>query len=304
MIGKLDLYRIFSVVSKNKSFSKAAQELYMTQSAVSQAILRLEKELEVKLFHRTPKGAMLTNEGKVLNEHINSALGIIDVAEGKIQAHKGLRKGELRIAVGDTISRYFLLPYLEDFHARFPGIKLKILNGTTPEILDFIKAGEADVGVCNLPIEDEQFQVVPCMEIHDVFVCGDKYKRISEIPISFDHLMELPLIFFEKSTISRKYVDRFLKKKGYSISPVFELGSYELIMDFAKGNLGISCVVREFSQEYLQRGILHEVLLEEEIPSRQIGIVKLRSVPFSRAAEKFVRSIEPNMRVEGEAEGR
>ncbi|WP_405097914.1 LysR family transcriptional regulator [Oceanobacillus sp. FSL H7-0719] len=295
MVGKLDLYRVFNIVSKNKSFSKAAKELYMTQSAVSQAILRLEKELEVKLFHRTPKGAVLTNEGKVLNEHVNSALGILDAGENKIQAYKGLRKGELRVAVGDTISRYFLLPYLEEFHARFPGIKLIVLNGTTPEILDFIKSGEADVGVCNLPIDDEQFRVIPCMEIHDIFVCGEKYKRISREPISFDHLMGLPLIFFEKNTVSRTYVDRYFKKKGYSISPVFELGSYDLIMDFAKGNLGISCVVREFSREYLDRGILYEVMLEEEIPSRQIGIVNLKTVPLSRAAEKFVESIRPRV---------
>ncbi len=292
---RLDLYRVFNIVSKNKSFSKAAKELYMTQSAVSQAVSRLEKELEVKLFHRTPKGVVLTNEGKVLNEHVHSALGILDAGEEEIQAYKGLRKGELRIAVGDTISRYFLLPYLEEFHARFPGIKLKILNGTTPEILEFIKAGEADVGVCNLPIADEQFHVRPCMEIHDIFVCGEKYKRISRERISFDHLMELPLIFFEENTISRSYVDRFLKKKGYSISPVFELGSYDLILDFAKGNLGISCVVREFSREYLERGIVYEVLLEEDIPSRQIGIVNLKSVPLSRAAEKFVEGIKPRM---------
>lgn len=293
MVGKLDLYRVFNVVSKNKSFSKAAKELYMTQSAVSQAIMRLEKELEIYLFHRTPKGAVLTNEGKVLLEHVSSALGILDVAAEQMQQHKGLRKGELRIAVSDTISRYFLLPYLEEFHARFPGIKLKIMNGTTPEILKFIKSGEADVGVCNLPIEDKQFHVIPCMEIHDVFVCGEKYKRLSKEPISFDHLMKLPLIAFEKDTITRTYIDGFFKEKGFSISPVFELGSYELIMDFAKGNLGISCVVREFSKGYLEQGVLHEVLLEESIPSRHIGIVNLKSVPLSRAAEKFVNSIKP-----------
>ncbi|MCM3740637.1 LysR family transcriptional regulator [Oceanobacillus luteolus] len=293
MKGQLDLYRVFHIVSKNKSFSKAAKELFMTQSAVSQSILRLEKELEVQLFHRTPKGAVLTNEGKVLHEHVSSALGIIDVAEDKIQAFKGLRRGELRIAVGDTISRYFLLPFLEEYHARFPGIKLKILNGTTPEILDYIKAREADVGVCNLPIADEQFRVIPCMKIHDIFVCGEKYRRISKIPVSFDHLMQLPLILFEKNTISRRYVDEFFEERGYAISPVFELGSYDLLMDFAKSNLGISCVVREFSQEYLNRGILHEVLLEETIPSREIGIVNLKSVPLSPAAEKFVQQINP-----------
>jgi DNA-binding transcriptional LysR family regulator len=292
MNTSLDTYRIFHEVSKHKNFSKAARELFMTQSAVSQAISRLEKELDIVLFHRTPKGAILTNEGKVLQEHVGAALGMIDAGEDKIHAYKGLRRGELRIGVGDTISRYFLLPYLEEFHAKFPAIKLKILNGTTPEILEFLKAGEADVGVCNLPIEENgPFQVRPCMEIHDIFVCGDKYRRISWNKTSLGHLMELPLISFEKETVSRRYIDDFFKEKGYEISPVFELGSYELIMDFAKGNLGISCAVREFSKEDLERGDLHEVWLEEEIPSRYIGVVHMKNVPLSRAAEKFVESI-------------
>lgn len=295
MIGKLDLYRVFHEVSKNQSFSKAAKELFMTQSAVSQAISRLEKELDVVLFHRTPRGVLLTDEGKVLAEHVGSALEIISVAEDKVLAYKGLRRGELRIAVGDTTARYFLLPYLEEFHAKFPGVKLKILNGTTPEILNYIKSREADVGVCNLPFEDEQFRVIPCMEIHDIFVCGEKYKRTSKIPVSFDHLMDLPLIFFEKNTISRTYVDRFFEERGYTISPVFELGSYDLLLDFARSNLGISSVVREFSQDYLRRGLLYEVLLEESIPSRHIGIVNLKSVPLSPAAEKFIQHIRPGL---------
>jgi LysR family transcriptional regulator, transcriptional activator of the cysJI operon len=291
MIGKLDLYRIFNVVSQNNSFSKAAQELYMTQSAVSQAISKLEKELEIPLFYRTSKGVILTNEGKLLNDHIHSALGIINVAEDKIVEFKTLKTGQLRIGVGDTISRYFLLPYLEEFHSRYPGIKLNILNGTTTEICDFIKAGKADVGICNLPIQDEHLQVIPCKEIQDIFVCGEKYKILTTQPVSLEYLMGLPLIFLEKKSNSRIYVENFFKKKGFHVSPVFELGSYDLVLDFTKINLGISCVIKEFSMDYLERGDLYEIKLEEEIPKRSIGICHLKNVPLSRAAKEFVERI-------------
>lgn len=291
MIGNLDLYRIFNVVSRNESFSKAAQELYMTQSAVSQAISKLEKELEVQLFYRTSKGVVLTSEGNLLNEHLNSALGIINVAEDKILEFKTLKTGQLRIGVGDTTTRYFLLPYLEKFHLSYPEIKLDILNGTTTEICEFIKAGKADVGICNLPIHDEYLQVIPCKEIQDVFVCGEKYKKLTKKPISLEGLMEMPLIFLEKKSNSRMFVENFLKKKGFHVSPVFELGSYDLALEFAKINLGISCVIKEFSKEYLERGDLYQVMLEEEIPKRGIGICYLKNVLLSRAAKKFVESI-------------
>ncbi len=292
MVGKLDLYRVFNVVSQHKSFSKAAEELYTTQSAVSQSISKLESELGIQLFYRTPKGIVLTSEGQRLNDSVRSALGILHAAENHIIDFKQLKQGELRIGVGDTISRYFLLPYLEKFHAAYPGIRLKVLNGTTTDILTFIKSGAVDVGICNLPIQDQQIQVTPCKTIQDIFVCGEKYKDITAAPVKFETLMELPLIFLEKKSNSRMYVEHFLNKKGLQVSPVFELGSYDLVMEFAKINLGISCVIKEFSQEPLEKGDLYEVKLEEDIPPRSIGIVRLKSVPLSPAAEEFAESIK------------
>ncbi|WP_025784247.1 LysR family transcriptional regulator [Sporosarcina sp. D27] len=292
MIGKLDLYRIFNVVSSNKSFSKAAQELYMTQPAVSQAISKLEKELDILLFHRTSKGVVLTNEGNLLNEHIKSALGIINAAEDKLLEFKTLKTGQLRIGVGDTISRYFLLPYLETFHKGYPGIKLNILNGTTTEICDLIKSGKVDIGVCNLPINEENLQVIPCKEIQDIFVCGEKYKTLTEQPVSFEYLMRMPLIFLEKKSNSRMFVEHFFEKKGFKFSPVFELGSFDLVLEFAKINLGISCVIKEFSKNYLESGELYEIQLVEEIPKRIIGLCHLENVPLTRAAKSFIELIK------------
>lgn len=291
MIGNMDLYRIFNIVSRNNSFSKAGQELFMTQSAVSQAIKKLENELEIQLFHRTSKGIVLTNEGRLLNEHIQSALGMINIAEGKILEFKTLTTGQLRIGVGDTITRFFLLPYLEEFHARYPGVKLNILNGTTTEICDFIKSGKVDVGICNLPIYDEHLEVIPCKEIQDIFVCGEKYKKLTSKSISLEYLMKMPLIFLEKKSNSRMFVENFLKKRGFQVSPVFELGSYDLALEFAKSNLGISCVIKEFSRNYLDRGELYEIRLEEGIPKRSIGICFIKNVPLSRAAKRFIEMI-------------
>lgn len=291
MIGSLDLYRIFHVVSLNKSFSKAAEELFMTQSAVSQAIRKLEKELDLQLFYRTPKGVVLTNEGQLLQEHISSALGMIEAGEDKLLEFKTLRSGNLRIGVGDTISRYYLLPFLNEFRFKYPGVKINILNGTTSEICDFIKSGKADVGICNLPVVNEQLEIIPCKEIQDIFVCGDKYKRMAEKPVGLAYLMKMPLIFLEKKSNSRVFVENFLREKGHSISPMFELGSYDLVVEFTKMNFGLSCVIKEFSKDYLDRGELYEVMLEEEIPRRSIGICHLKNVSLSHAAKKFVEMI-------------
>ncbi|MEG0259775.1 MAG: LysR family transcriptional regulator [Lysinibacillus sp.] len=292
MIGKLDLYRVFSIVAKSNSFSKAAKALYMTQPAVSQAIMQLEKELDTRLFNRTPKGVTLTTEGSLLYEYANSALGLLHVGEEKILEFKNLTTGQLKIGVGDTISRFFLMPYLEAFHTMYPNIKLQMLNGTTSEICNFIKSGEADVGLCNFPIEDPTLQLTPCTEVQDIFVCGEKYRTLALKSLSYEDLLKFPLIFLEKKSNSRNYVENFLIAKGIPISPEFELGSHDLVLEFARSNLGIACVTKEFSKDYLERGLLYELELSEDIPKRSIGICHLKSVPLSRASTKFVEIIK------------
>ena len=279
MVTKLDLYKVFCQVGKSKSFSKASKELYMTQPAVSQAIMQLEGELDIRLFNRTSKGVTLTNEGSLLYEYVNSAINLINVGEKKILEFKDLTIGELKIGVGDTISKYFLLPYLEEFHNRYPNLKFKIINGTTLELCALIKSGEIDIAICNLPIDDPSLEFI---------TCGEKYKDLTKKKISLEEMVKYPLIFLEPNSNSRKYVENFMLSNGIKISPEFELGSFDLLLEFAKINLGIACVVKEFSKDYLEQGLLYEVKVLEEIPSRSIGVCYLKSVSLSLASTKFV----------------
>ncbi|MEG2288325.1 MAG: LysR family transcriptional regulator [Clostridium sp.] len=294
MISRLDLYRVFCQVGKHQSFSKAAKALYMTQPAVSQSIMQLERELDIRLFTRTSKGVVLTNEGKLLFEYASSAINLINVGEEKLLETKNLMTGNLKIGVGDTISRYFLLPYLEKFHNEYPNIKFKIINGTTLELCSIVKSGEVDIAICNFPIEDSALELRECIDIHDIFVCGEKYKSVCSNKLSFNEIAKLPLILLEPISISRQYVEKYILSKGVKITPEIELGSYDLLLEFTKINLGIACVIKEFSQEYLQRGVLHEVKLIEEIPKRSIGLCFLKSVPLSPASTKFVEILEGN----------
>ncbi len=289
---KLDLYRIFCEVAKLRSFSKAAVSLYMTQPAVSQAMMQLEGELGIRLFTRTSRGVALTNEGLLLHEYISSAMSLISTGESKLSEIKNLLMGELRIGVGDTISRYFLLPYLERFHNGHSNIKLRIFNGTTIELCTMLKSGEIDIAICNLPIEDTALEIIKCMEVRDIFVCGELYRRKISKVLSLREIAEYPLILLEKKSNSRNYVEGYMLSKGVGIKPEIELGSHELLLEFARINLGVSCVIKEFSQEYLGNGAVHEIQLAEEIPPRGIGICFLKSIALSPATLKFIDALE------------
>lgn len=288
MTSKMDAYRIFSEVAKHQSFSRAARALYMTQPAVSQAIMNLERDLDIRLFTRTSKGVTLTTDGELLFEYVNSAINLIEVGEKKISESRDLIFGELKIGVGDTISRYYLLPFLEKFNSNSPNIKLKIINRTTLELVRMVKSGEIDIALCNLPIRDSALEVQRCMDVHDIFVCGEKYRELASAPRTFDEILKNPLIFLERKSNSRQYVEKYLASKGLKFEPEIELGSHELLLEFAKYNFGISCVIEEFSQDYLKKGLLSRIRLVEEIPERAIGFCYLKGVSLSAAVRKFV----------------
>ncbi|MBM6859186.1 LysR family transcriptional regulator substrate-binding protein, partial [Clostridium saudiense] len=230
-----------------------------------------------------------TTEGNNLFDYVNSAITLIEAGEEKILEFKNLSTGELKIGVGDTISKYYLIPFLEKFHNKYPNIKLKIINSTTIELCSYIKSGDIDIAICNFPIEDDSLELIPCAEIQDIFVCGEKYKKLISDKVSYEELTKLPLIFLEKSSNSRKYVESFMISKGVNISPDFELGSYDLLLEFAKINLGIACVIKEFSKEFLEKNYVYEIDTIEKIPKRSIGVCYLKKVPLSLGAIEFLK---------------
>ena len=301
MVGSLDSYRIFAEVARRKSFSGAARALYISQPAVSLAIMNLENELGSRLFIRSPKGVTLTYEGKLLHEYVESALNLVNMGESKLAELHNLESGELKIGVGDTISKYFLLPYMVKFHQMYPKINLRVINRTTPDLCSLVKSGEIDLAICNLPVEDPALKIKKCISIHDVFVCGDRFKEACSLPMSLKVIAELPLILLESKSNSRRYVEEYMLSRGVRVKAEIELGSHDLLLEFARFNFGVACVIEEFSRDYLEKGLLWKVELEEPIPKRAIGFCTLKSVPLSPASARFVEIVESGLQTASKA---
>lgn len=290
MTAKLELYRIFREVARWGSISEAAKQLYISQSAVSQSVRQLEEQLETPLFRRTGKGVLLTREGELLLGYAASAVDLLAAGEEKLAAVRSLTDGTLEIAASDTISRYLLLSRLERFHSRYPGIKLRIVNRTSPESAALLKSGRVDLAFINLPFEDEELSIDRFLEVQDVFVASPHQSQWLEQVFSLEEIARLPLILLESKSNSRRYVEAFFRQKGLSLEPEIELGSHDLLLEFARIRLGVSCVIREFSRQYLDSGELMELRLAESIPARHIGIASLKGVALSSAARRFLES--------------
>ena len=290
MKTKLDYYRMFYETARFHSFSTAARHLYISQSAVSQCMHQLEKDLGVTLFIRTKKGVSLTNEGKLLFLKVENAIHSIEQGESQLERLCHLEAGELKIAAGDTITTNFLLKYLEKFHALYPEIKIEMANSYSSRMLSLVKEGKADLAFVNMPLSDDELVIEPCMEIHDIFVCGPNFE--DKASYQWEDLTDLPLILLEKNSSSRNFLEENFKEKNITLHPQIEVAIHDLLIRFASIHLGISCIIEEFSKEELERGIIKKMTLTPPLPKRSIGYAYLKNAPLSYAARAFIDLIQ------------
>ena len=286
MKTKLDYYRIFYETARCRSFSTAAQQLYISQSAISQCIHQLENDLHVQLFVRTRRGVTLTNEGKLLYLKVENAITSIEQGEKQLDRLRLLEAGELRIAAGDTITTHFLLKYLEDYHATYPEIRIEMANSYSSQMLTLVKEGKADLAFVNMPMEDEELIFEPCLEISDVFVCGPDFEKKDSY--SWEEVAKLPLILIEKNASSRHFLEKNFAERNISLNPQVEVAVHDLMIRFASIHLGISCVVEQFAKAELEKGIIQKLPLAPPLPKRSIGCAYLKNAPLSSAAKAFL----------------
>ncbi len=286
MRTKLDNYRMFYETARFHSFSTAAQHMYISQSAVSQCMHQLESDLGVQLFIRTRQGVSLTNEGKLLFLKVETAINSLEQGENQLERLRHLESGEITIAAGDTITTHFLLKYLEEYHALYPDIRIKMANSYSSQMLSLVKEGKADLAFVNMPIADDELVIEPCFEISDVFVCGPNYEKKESY--SWEDLADLPLILLEKNASSRLFLEDNLTPLNISLNPLIEVAVHDLLIRLASIHLGISCVIEEFSKEELKRGIIKKLNLSPPLPKRSIGYAYIKNAPLSYAAKAFI----------------
>lgn len=292
MAVNLELYRIFHSVAHAKSISQAARDLFISQPAVTQAIKQLEKELGGVLFIRGARGVSLTREGELMLGYVERALELLNGGEGRFQEMLNLERGQINIGASDSICKHFLLHYLERFNETYPHLEIHVTNRTSRETIKLLKDGNVDIGFVNLPIDDDpQLTVIPCMEIHDCFVAGPKYFEAAEKIHDLQALSTQPILLLERDSNTRRRLDEFLERRQITLKPSIELGSLDLLVEFARIGLGVACVIEEFIKEELSSGILQKIELKETLPSRSIGLIHMQSIPVSYAAKYFMNLV-------------
>ena len=288
MTAKLELYRVFREVAETGNISAAAQNLYISQSAVSQSVKQLEGALQTRLFIRSPRGVTLTDDGQMLFEHVRSAMGLLETGEEKLAQSRQLLTGELIIGASDTVTKTYLVSRLEAFHQNYPAIQIRILNGTSQMVLDYLHAGQVDIAFASEPKDKDAYSIRHCFDTHQIFVAAPNYDCDFDHAHTLEEIAAFPLILLERKASSRAYVEQYFQQHGVSLKPEIELGSHNLLISLARIGLGVACVTEEFSQSGLGRGVILPVRTAFEIPPRSVCMCTLRDVSPTSAANRFM----------------
>ena len=290
MSVKLELYRVFKEVAEAGNITAAAQNLFISQSAVSQSVKQLESDLQTRLFARNSRGVSLTPDGKMLYEYVRSAMGLLETGEEKLSQSRQLQVGHLTIGASDTVTSQFLLPYLDRFHRQYPGVHIQIISGRSHKVLGLLQSGKVDIAFASTPQDASSLSTFRCFDTHSIFVAAADYDCDFDHVYTLEEIVRFPLILLERKASSRLYLDKFFLQNGYHLNPEIELGARSLLVDLAAIGFGVAGVTDEFVKNDLASGKLQK--LHYPAPKRG-SLCAAGCAPDHRSAEIYaVRASE------------
>ena len=285
MITDLNLLRVFYQVAKTEQISKAAEILNVSQPAISQQIKSLEDQIGFKLFSRSKKGVKLTQEAEEIFSYCKNIFAQVESINHTLQNISSLDTGTLRIGASDTICKYYLIDKLKTFEELYPKIRYRVTNCTTTESLTLLKNNDVDIAFVHTPVTNQNFTFRPCLTLEDYFVCSKDFdcSQIKEL----SDLTKYRTLLLEKSSHSRKSLDSNLLRYNVELRPKFELASLDLLIEFAKKNMGIICVSKQYIKTELEAQELKIIPLKEKLDLRSISLA-FDNNTISHAAKRFM----------------
>lgn len=290
MNQNLSSYWIFYTVANAGNISKAAKELYISQPAISKSIQKLEESLKCKLFSRSSRGVVLTDEGTLLYDHVKEAFETLSTGEEKLKRSIELGVGHISIGVSTTLCKYMLLPYLSAFIQKNPHISISIRCQSTNETLHLLDNDKIDIGLIGKPDNFKNFQFDYLGDIEDIFVAAPEYiSNLKERGIKEQEILEhSTLMLLDKNNLTRKYIDAYFQDNLIDASDTIDISDMGLLIDFAKIGVGVACVIKSFVTKELQEKTLIEIPLSFPIPTREVGFAYKENTKPSKALQTFI----------------
>lgn len=301
MNANLNQYRIFFITASLGNISRAAEELYISQPAISKAISKLEDELSTTLFIRKSRGVVLTDEGRVLFEHLATAFDSIKAGEEKLHRINTLGIGHLKIGASATLCKYVLLPYIKGFIEKYPYIKISIECQSTFHTMKLLESGKIDIALVVSTDDDKHIEFIKTGEVTDVFVATQTYLNNMNLGDDFSGsrfeyersiFENANIMLLDKDNISRQSVDRYFRENGIEAKHILEVSNMDLLIEFARIGLGAACVIKEFVSDEIEKESITEIKLRKSMKKRTVGFAFIKNTAPTVPLANFIEHIK------------
>ena len=251
--------KVFDTVAKRLNFTKEANELNITQPAVTKHIKEIELNLNIKLFERNGTKIKLTKAGEILLKYTEEIFSVYQKMEFEIGQLQEKQKGILRLGASTTIAQYVLPPILAEFRKRFPEIQLSLVIQNSERIEELLGNHKIDVGLIEAQIKNRTFHYFPFMKDEIVLVSRQNHSISTKNNIKLDDLKNIPLVFREPGSGTLETIDLALKSKNIKLNELnieIQLGSTESIKSYvlhsdALAFLSIQSILQELKNQTL-----------------------------------------------------
>ncbi len=280
--------RTFCSIAEKGNFSAVAEELFMSQSAVSQQIQALERRYGVVLFDRGSKGATLTEPGKILFDKARKILEIEDQINQELDELRGLKGGELHVGASTTIGNYLMPFYLGEFKRRYPDIKVSMIVENTRIIEDQLLAAVFPLAVVEHEVQNPSLIKDPIEKDELVLFAAPDHPWAEQDSITREDLMKEPFISRELGSGTREVVEEKLQQGGVTdLNVTMELGNSSAITTAVAAGLGVSILSRRVIHAQLESGMLRQVHIEDLPLDREFFLITVADHYLSPASERF-----------------
>jgi len=286
----------FSRVAELKSFSKAANDLFLTQPTVSGHILSLEQSLSLRLFDRTGKGIRLTKAGEVFLKYASKILSFRkDLLNALSEFSQGIR-GELSLGASTIPGEYLLPKLMGHFKKDHPHFIISLKIADTKEIVQYVLQDNIELGIIGAKLNHSSLHYEKFEEDEIIVVAPSDHPLIRKRRVTLEELFNEPWIIREEGSGTQIAVEKALRKKGKSLKQfnvAMEMGSTSSVKEGVKAKLGLAFISRRAAEEELNQGLFSRIDVEGIEPiSRQIYIVSHRGRTLSPIGMEFHRFLK------------
>ena len=283
--------RVFYQAAKKLSFTAAANELFITQPAVTYQVKSFEEYCELKLFKKKGRQVYLTDEGKSLLKYAETVFQYEKEIENAIDEMRDLKRGVLRLGTTKAYARYFMPLMITSFHNKFPDIKIQLNEGSSADMIYSLVDFKIDVAVIAKAVDHPHVNFFPFSREEMALIVAPDYHLSEKKEISFQELSKEPFIMKETGSGTRKLVEDLFAKANCAPNILMETSNTEFIKQLVNRGEGVSFLVREAVAAELNNNYLAEVPLKGPKILLDVSIAYLKAQVLSPPAKAFVDTL-------------